>query len=214
MFKRSVLILVGFVAFLNFVSAVDIDSVKEASKSLRSITCFVTATAYSRGRKSEIQYDFAFKRDGEKMKIEYLSPRNMKGTKIAIDGNYFYSYIANLHRTTKRKLKKHSSKNPGKDMGLFFYYMKGNFSQMIKGMNIKYLGSESVVLTGRNGKETVEGEHFSFEKGRDREELWFDTKTLVPVKIKRFVNNKPALEIDVTDIRVNPTLSDSVFVIE
>ncbi len=214
MIKRLSLVFVGVLLLVGSIFAISIDPIVSSSGKLQSITCFVTATAHSRGRKSEIQYEFAFKRDGQKMRIEYVSPRNMRGTKIAIDGKFFYSYIANLHRTTKRRINPNSSKNPGREMGLFFYYMKGNFKEMIKGMDIRYIGKENVTIVGRNGSEIVEADHFSFTRGNDREELWFDVNTHVPVKVKRFVRGKLALEIDVSEIRVNPYLADSTFRIE
>ncbi len=211
MIRRVIVVFGALLLLVGSLSAMSIDPIVKSARELHSITCFVTATAFSRGRKSVIQYEFAFKRDGQKMRIEYVNPRNMRGTKIAIDGEYFYSYIANLHRTTKRRINPNSSKNPGREMGLFFYYMKGNFEDMIAGMNLRYIGSGSVSVMGRNGEESVRADHFSFSKGNDREELWFDTSTHVPVKVKRFVRGKLALEIDVTEVRVNPYLEDSTF---
>ena len=191
--------------------AQSIQPVVDASRNMKTISCFVTAINYSGKRKSEIQYIFSFKRERSMMRIEYLSPRNMKGTKISIDGTYFYSYLPNLHRTTKRKIDPKSSKNPGKDMGLFYNYIKGDFAVRINNFKINYLGKGSVKIKARKGTRELEAYHYSFENGRAREEIWFDSETKVPVRVLRYNGSKLLLQIDVSEVRLNIELPDSTF---
>ena len=209
--KKIIIVSLASFIFIGSLFANSLEPYIKASKNLKTISCFVTATNFARNRKSEIQYTFSFKRDREKMRIEYLNPRNMRGTKIALDGIYFYSYLPNLHRITKRKIDPKSAKNPGKDMGLFFYYMKGDFTEKINKFKINYMGKGKVKIKTDMGNKKIEAEHFSFKNGDEREEIWFDTNTCVPVKIMRYNRNKLLLEIDVSNIKLDLNLSDSLF---
>ena len=197
--------------FTGTLFAQSIQPVVDASGNLKTISCFVTAVNFSGKRKSEIQYTFSFKREGSMMRIEYLSPRNMKGTKIAIDGSYFYSYLPNLHRTTKRKINPKSTKNPGKDMGLFYDYIKGDFAVRINNFKINYLGKGSVKIKARKGTVKLEAYHYSFTREREREEIWFDSNTKVPVKVMIYNGSRLLLEIDVSEVRLNIEIPDSSF---
>lgn len=205
------LLLGGSILLPALADTVTVDSVLNASAQIKTLSCFVYAESTASRRKSNIEYMFNFKRDGEKMRIEYVSPRNMKGTKIAVDGTYFYSYMPNMNRTIKKRINPGSTKNPGKDMGVFFYFVKGNLRDEISGMDVIYRGNEKIKVAKEKGSETVNSEHFSFKKGKEREEVWFSSESLVPVKLEIYNGRKLELKMMISGIRLNRYLSDSIF---
>ena len=186
--------------------------VLQRAESLRTMSCSVTAENHQSRRTSIIGYDFSFKRDREKMRIRYVAPRNMKGTTIAIDGEYFYSYMPNLNRTMKRRLSADSTtKNPGEDMGLFFHFVKGDFAERIAEMQITDRGNEQIRILHGKERSTVTTDHFTFSRDTLRQEIWFDTRLHVPVKVEVYRNGKLQIRIFISAVELNQPLDDRTF---
>lgn len=186
-------------------------SIVASSDNLKTLSCFVTAESTMNHRKSRIEYTFAFKRDGLKMRIEYAAPKNMKGTIIALDGKYFYDYIPGLNMKMKKKINPKSTRNPGKDMGIFFYYVKGNLADDVSGIKIIFRGKENIDIEGRKSRETLEADHYTFTRGRERQEVWFNSGSGIPVMVEIYAGNKLKLKMMVSDIKLNEPIDDSIF---
>ncbi len=130
---------------------------------------------------------------------------------IALDGKYFYDYIPGLNMKMKKKINPKSTRNPGKDMGIFFYYVKGNLTDDVSGMKITFRGKENINIEGRKNRETLKADHYTFTRGRERQEVWFNSGNGIPVMVEIYAGNKLKLKMMVSDIKLNEPIDDSIF---
>ncbi len=122
--------------------SISFNDIVESSLKLKTVELLVYAENHVGSRKSIVEFKFWYQRNGKKMRIEYISPMNMKGTIVAIDGEYFYNYIASLNRKIKRKISS-NTKNPGKDMGILYNYVLGDLTEVQKSSVVKYIKEEN-----------------------------------------------------------------------
>ena len=196
--KKFLILLLAILLFsLSFANL--LTQVASASDNMKTVQCIVTATNHS-GRTITIRYIFKFKREHKKMYIEYLKPLNMKGSKIAIDGEYFYNYIPNLHRLIKKKIT-NSKNNPGKEMGILYAFVDGTIE--------KFLSNRNAILL-KNDDNTFE---YQFISSNEKEVVLFDKKTYFPVNISIYVKNKLVLTMEVKDIVLDKKIPDNTFVL-
>jgi len=180
--------------------------VKNASKNLQSIQCYVRAENHAGSRKAVVEFWFYYERNGKKMRIEYTYPKNMKGSIIAIDGKNFYSYIPSLNKKIKKPLGQ-NTKNPGKDMGLLYNFVLGDFYEVIEKSKVNFIGQENVKVLGK----TVKAFHYKVKTSDNVQEIWFDEKTLFPIKIEIYVKGKLRVVLQVSQIAVNPKFEEKIF---
>ncbi len=197
----SVLIVLAIVGF-----SVNMEDIIRASKDLKTVRCFITAENHVRGRTTVVEFEFAFKRDGSKMRIEYTYPKNMKGSIVAIDGEYIYNYIPSLNRKMKKRLDPKSSKNPGKDMGILYDFILGDLDSFLKSWSFQYSGEEKLKIEGKE----IESQHFTFRSGSERQEVWFNENSF-PIKIEMYKNGKLAIRLIVSKLETNVEINDEYF---
>ena len=185
--------------------SVSFDDVIKASSSLETVSCTIRAENHSRSRVSVVEFQFSFKRKNM-MRIEYTYPKNMKGTIVAIDGEYFYNYIPSLNRKMKKKLSS-NSKNPGKDMGILFHYIRGDLDAVMKTARVEYEGVDSVKVSGEELKTYL----FTVTFKDHVEKVWIDEATLFPVKLQIYKKGKLYVELIVSQLKINPKLDPSIF---
>ncbi|ACR78856.1 LolA family protein [Kosmotoga olearia] len=208
-FKMVTGLFLVMVIVASAVLSVSLNDILVTSENMKTIKCVVNATKFSKRSKSQVEFLFYFNRDGQKLRIEYTAPRNMKGSIVAIDGEYFYNYISSLKRTMKKELSGDFDKNkaPGRDMGIFFDFVYGDLDRVFSNMQHEYIGEETLKIN----KKEVNTYHYVFQKADEKQEVWFDSETLAPVKIVIYQDGKKVYEIFVFDIQINITLEDSLF---
>lgn len=180
----------------------------ESSEKLRTISCFIHMGDVE--RKSDVAFKFSYEREGGKMRIDYTYPKGMKGSKIAVDGEYFYMRFATLNKTMKKKLEKGKQNPPGSEMGSFFLYTTGDIDGL-SSYSVKFIEDEKLNMEWDGVKFDSLTHHFILEKGKRKEEIWVDVKSLIPVKIKIYLNGKPKLEIEVFNVVLNEDIPDEFF---
>ena len=97
------------------------------------------------------------------------------------------------------------------DMGIFFYYVKGNLTDDVSGMKITFRGKENINIEGRKNRETLKADHYTFTRGRERQEVWFNSGNGIPVMVEIYAGNKLKLKMMVSDIKLNEPIDDSIF---
>ena len=185
--------------------SVSMDDVLNAASSLESVSCTIRAENHSRSRVSVVEFRFAFERKNM-MRIEYTYPKNMKGTIVAMDGEYFYNYIPSLNRKMKKKLSS-NSKNPGKDMGVLYHYILGDMDLVVKEAEVSFEGVEKVKID----KKEKDAYLFTLVFKDHTEKVWFDKETLFPIKLQIYKNGKLYVVLQVDQLKINPKLNPEIF---
>ncbi len=185
--------------------SISMDDILKASASLNSVSCTIRAENHSRSRVSVVEFFFAFKRKNM-MRIEYTYPNNMKGTIVAMDGEYFYNYIPSLNRKMKKKITD-SSKNPGKDMGILYHYILGDLGAALKGAKVKFEGEQKIKI----GNAEKSAYLFTLTFSDHTERVWFDKQTLFPIKLELYRKGKLYVVLTASDVKINPELDPKLF---
>ncbi len=187
--------------------SISFNDIVESSLKLKTVELLVYAENHVGSRKSIVEFKFWYQRNGKKMRIEYISPKNMKGTIVAIDGEYFYNYIASLNRKIKRKISG-NTKNPGKDMGILYNYVLGDLTEVQKSSVVKYIKEENLKINDK----TIKTWLFEIKrKGGITEKVWFDEETLFPVKIDIYKHQKLSVILIVKEWKINIELDQKLF---
>ncbi|MCD6463248.1 MAG: outer membrane lipoprotein carrier protein LolA [Thermotogae bacterium] len=197
--RKFLVLVIAVMAFTAL--AVDFNDVLKASEKLESVVCTIKAYNYSAGRKSTAEFEFYYVRNGKMMRIEYRNPKNMAGSIIAMDGEYFYTYIPAMNRKIKKPLKDSARKNPGKDMGLLYNFVLGNLKQAVEGKKVEFLGEDS----------HLKAFAFKIGDGKEFQKVWFDEKEMFPVKVEIYLKGKLGVKIEVEKFELNVKIDESVF---
>ncbi len=198
--RRIALILLAMpVALLSL----NLGDIVAASDNLKSVEMTLRAENHTGKRVSVVELKFWFKRP-DMMRLEYTYPRSMKGSIIAVDGKYFYSYIPSLNRKVKKKLG-NSSKNPGKDMGFLYEFVKGDLKSSLKDALITVEGEEKI------GK--MKAIKVKIKRGDEMQMVWLEKETLFPVAVEIYRSGKLRIKLEVKDFKINPEIDDSFFLL-
>ncbi len=197
-------LLLLFVIVPVIIFGIDVSDILKSSANLKTVSCHIRAENHSLRKVSVVEFDFYFKRP-EKMRIDYTSPKSMRGSFIAVDGKYFYNYVASLKRKMKKRIT--GTKNPGKDLGVFFDYIVGDLDKALKGVDVSLVGSEKIEVNSKK----IETFHFRFVKGYIGQEVWFDSKNLFPVKIEIYFKGKLKSRFVVWNLSINVDIDDGLF---
>ncbi len=217
--KRTYFFVIIAIALLVFATtsvAADarLDEIASVSAGLRTFRCHVVVEQSSGRRTSTVELSFEFKRNPERMRIEYFAPRNMKGSIVALDGTYFYNYLPSMNRTQKQPLSSASGDNPGKDMGALFDFVAGTFDELIAHSTAQSQGSETIRLGEGRDAVSVRTDCYQLAGPDARQQVWFDSDTDAPVSIEVYDGNKLVRSISVTEIALNEPIDDAEFSLE
>ena len=201
-FVLVVLLLFGVSAF-----CLSLDDITKASSDMVNVYMKVRAENHVSRRTTVVEFEFYYVREDGKMRIEYTYPPRMKGTVIAIDGEYFYNYVPSLKKKMKKRLGS-SSKNPGKDMGILFDFVAGTLNDFLKNHESEFVDSEKKKL----GRDELELYHWEFSSKDEDEvqDVWFDS-TGFPRMIRITRKGKLALEITIKSYKINIEMKDELF---
>ena len=183
-----------------------IDKVVLASDNLKTLSCEVKAENHLSRRTSVVDFLFYYERNNQKMRIEYISPKSMKGSYIAIDGKYFYNYIASMKRKIKKKLGG-STKNPGKDMGVLYNFVKGDLKDILKNFKVTYKGTEKIKIDSK----TQEALYFVLEGKDENQHVWFNSTTLFPIKVEIYIKGKLKIRLVAKNVKINQNIDEKLF---
>ena len=202
-------LLIGVFAFSNGMDL--LNKMIESSRELRTLSCFIHMKDVE--KKSEVAFKFAYKREGGKMRLDYVYPKGMSGSRIAVDGEYCYMYLSTFKKTVKKKIENEKKNIPGSEMGIFFYYVVSDVKK-ISSYGVQLVGEDTLSMKWEDKKYESKVYHVIFENGKEKEEVWIDAKYLIPVKIRTYYDGKPKLEMDIFDINLNESIPDEFFRLE
>lgn len=163
-------------------------------------------------------FSFQMKKTG-KLRLEFTSPDDIKGTIMVTDGKSFWNHIPAMKKTYKINLTK--DKGDGRDkplqkeLGLLLALVTTPLEREAfwKKFEIIPMGSDKVdgkdchVVEFREKSGRAKNKN---EEGLFNQYLWIEKKTGLTLQIELLVFGSPEL-VKITEIKMNPKLDDSLF---
>ena len=184
-----------------------------AAIQIKSIKCYAYSTTimYGKERRKKIRI---FGKQPNKIRIEYLEPKSMKGRFIIIKGDILWRYIPVLKKAHKIDLKKKRVKDEktvatplDKEFGFIFQLIQRNPETFYKNFDLKILGFDTI-----NKRKTYIVEILPKQKKevQPRQIIWVDKRSGLILKVEfSFLETKEILEF--FDIKTNVELKDELF---
>mgnify|MGYP000271261039 CR=1 FL=1 len=185
--------------------------VKAASAGLEAFRATIYMVNYG-SRKAEIEFAFAFV-PPSKMRIEYLAPKNLEGQLVILNGDQLYIYLPALHRAV-RKTVSEGSEHPGTEMGFLYYFVEKDLAAFLEGLPLtRVAGLKGFVW--RHGEEVVtcRAYELTFTGEKEKQIVWCDAETFVPVAVDIYQGGKLAIQVRVVEYEYNGVIPPEEFAI-
>ncbi len=191
---------------------VTVQEIVSASTKLQTFQATILMTRHTGNQKAEIEFDFKFVPPA-KMRIEYISPKNLVGQLVILNGDKLYTYLPALNRAVRKTVTARSG-HPGEEMGFLYYFVERDIPTFMQ----SYTASEITgpqPFTWRHGEDTITYQAYKLTFiGRDEKQVvWCDTATLVPIAVDIYAGDKLVIEVRVIDYVYNGAISADEFVI-
>lgn len=170
----------------------------------------IISISYGKKKKKKIRF---YAKHPNKMRVEFLYPKQMKGALIVTDGETLWRYIPALKKTFVVKLKnpeQKKSKTLDQELGFISELVSTDIENFWEQHDLVYLGEDKVGKRPTYVVELILKK--PVKKGlKTKQKLWVDKKTGVTLKIEFQVLEVKEI-ITFKNIKINQKISDKLFV--
>ncbi len=207
----AVLLLVTGIATIGIAEEDVLGKVQAASAGLEAFQATIYMVNYG-SRKAEIEFAFAFV-PPSKMRIEYLAPKNLEGQLVILNGDQLYIYLPAFHRAV-RKTVSEGSEHPGTEMGFLYYFVEKDLAAFLEGLSLTSVAGPKEFVW-RHGEEVVtyRAYELTFAGEKERQIVWCDAETFVPVGVDIYRNGKLTIQVRVAEYEYNGDIPPEEFAI-
>ncbi len=191
-------------------STVYIQDVQSASSSLSSFRGTVQMTRHETSGTSVIVYDVAFI-PPDKMRIEYTAPATLKGQRLIVNGDQFYTYIPSLNRTIRKKVDA-SSDAQGQEMGFLYDFIDRKAAQFFALYTLDSLtGPDPYTL--ETGSTAIEVFTSTFADQKTQQKIKTHATDCVPVSVDIYSAGTLTMEVRLLNYALNVAIPSDTFAI-
>ena len=214
--KRVIVYVLLAVMVLGAVALADdvasFQKIVDASNALQTFSATIMMTQHSGKKASTIEFQFTYV-PPTKMRIEYTAPKALVGQLLIINGDQLYTYMPALHRSLHRTVSGKGG-GEGKEMGFLYYFVNWSLMDFSQGCRISPVDGPEEYSYECNGK-AVSYDAYKVEVtcADERQVIWCDAASLVPIAIDIYDGDKLTIEIRVVSYDYNGTVPDAAFVI-
>ncbi len=206
----GVILMIGLGLGVLAADTITVQDIVNASNALQTFQATIFMARYTGNKKAEIEFHFEFIPPA-KMRIEYISPKNLVGQLVILNGDQLYTFLPALNRAVRKTITK-GSDHPGEEMGFLYYFVNRELEAFIR----KYAASEPDsphTFTWQYNKNTITYQAYKLTfTGKDKKQVvWCDATTLVPIAVDIYNGDKLTIEVRVIDYVYNGSIPDEEF---
>jgi len=193
-------------------NTVTLQDIVSASDALQTFQATIYMARYTGNQKAEIEFRFEFVPPA-KMRIEYIFPKNLVGQLVILNDDQLYTFLPALNRAV-RKTVTESSAHPGEEMGFLYHFVNRDLAAFTKSHTASTI-TGLLTFTWQHNKDKITYKAYKLMfTGKDNKQVvWCDATTFVPIAVDIYEGNKLTIEVRVIDYVYNGSIPDKEFAI-